>query len=270
MIGRTNAGGRSALDFRVVGGTTQPSSPANKTIWVNTSTEISGWTFASSKPVSPSAGEVWFQTGTSSPAAFNALKENVLTVYPAACEQYVSGSWVKKEAKSYLSGSWVPWYLYLYTAGDVHSDVTGGYEALALKISADYGGNTLTATAPTLTTGGSSMSISLSNGSAGYNKSGSVLTKNKIDLSNYSSLTFKFTKSIGNTSNYATFYVSSSNSTNPVSAAAGEQVLGSSAATSVTLDVSSLSGEYYVGVNVLAGSAGTVTTTVTITEIVLQ
>ena len=264
MIGRTNAGSGAALGFSVVGGTTQPVNPKDKTIWVNTSAEITGWIFSSSQPANPADGTVWIRTGISSSAAFNALAENVLTVYPSSCMQYISGSWAAKEAKSYLSGIWVNWALYLYTPNDVHQDVTGGYEGKAIKCADTYGGYPITGAAPTITYNAENMSVSLTNGSAGYNKSGSVLTMNKIDLTDYDSLTFKFSKSGANS---AIFYVSQSNTAfNP---AASEQVSGSASSTSVTLDVSGLSGEYYVGLNLLAGSSSVVTCTVNITEIVL-
>ena len=51
MVGMTNAGGGSAaLNFKIVGGTTAPSSPSENTIWVNTSTPISDWIFSASQP----------------------------------------------------------------------------------------------------------------------------------------------------------------------------------------------------------------------------
>ena len=37
------AGGVSALNFKIVGGTEQPVDPKENTLWVNTQTEISGW-----------------------------------------------------------------------------------------------------------------------------------------------------------------------------------------------------------------------------------
>lgn len=51
MIGRTNAGGGGGgLNFRVIGGTTQPTSPKENDIWVNTSTNIPQWIMS---PIDP-------------------------------------------------------------------------------------------------------------------------------------------------------------------------------------------------------------------------
>lgn len=50
MIGRTNAAGGAGLNFKVVGGTTNPGNPKENTIWVKTDTRITGWDFSHSAP----------------------------------------------------------------------------------------------------------------------------------------------------------------------------------------------------------------------------
>ena len=128
------------LNFTVVGGTTQPSSPTTNTIWVNTSTSITSWVFSSTQPTSPTSGMVWFQTSTSAATAFNALKTNNITVYPSACKQYVSGAWVGKTAKTYQSSAWKDWTVYIIKNGDC-TNITGGWTATH---SGAYGDGTLT------------------------------------------------------------------------------------------------------------------------------
>lgn len=100
------AGGTDALNFKVVGGTTQPENPKENTVWVNTDTEISGWVFSPEEPAEPSDGLVWIGLGMASRAPFNALKKNGLFVYPLFCKQYVSGAWETKTAYVYKSGTW--------------------------------------------------------------------------------------------------------------------------------------------------------------------
>ena len=72
-------------------------------------------------------GLVWFPTGTSSPGTFNALKKNSILVDPLSAKQCVNSAWVKKEAKLYRSGQWVDLIRYLYAKGDEYSDITGGW-----------------------------------------------------------------------------------------------------------------------------------------------
>lgn len=110
------------IGINVIGGTTRPASPPDKTIWVNTSLSITLYVFSASEPVSPSNGMVWIKTGSSSPVAFNASEENnELWIYPTNCNQYINGSWVSKDAESYLDGVWTQWsiWLFQYGAGQV-------------------------------------------------------------------------------------------------------------------------------------------------------
>lgn len=118
MIGITNAGGGGGgLNFKVVGGTSTPTAPAENTIWVNTAVSITSWVFSATAPTSPAAGMVWFAIGSSSSVAFNATKKNGIWVYPAGCQQYVSGAWVTKTAKTCQSGTWKDWVFWLYKDG---------------------------------------------------------------------------------------------------------------------------------------------------------
>ena len=115
------AGGTDALNFKVVGGTTQPENPKENTIWVNTETDISGWVLSQEEPVEPSGGLVWIGLGTASPAPFNALKKGGLYCFPASCSQYVGGAWVNADAYLWKDGAWVQFgsiIEYLYNQGD--------------------------------------------------------------------------------------------------------------------------------------------------------
>lgn len=51
-------------------------------------------------------GQVWISTGVSGFAEFNALKKNGIWVNPIFAKQYVSGSWVEKNAEIYHNGEW--------------------------------------------------------------------------------------------------------------------------------------------------------------------
>ena len=120
-------GGSGGLNFKVVGGTSEPSSPKENIIWVNTSNTITDWVFSATQP-SAKSGRVWISTGTSSNIEFNALKKNGIQVYPISAKQYVSGAWVYKTAKSYQGGKWVDWWNgELYDYGNEWERKTGGW-----------------------------------------------------------------------------------------------------------------------------------------------
>lgn len=119
--------GSASLNFRVLGGTSAPSSPKENDIWVNTDAEITSWLFSATAPDSPDEGMVWIKTGTTSPVAFNAIKKNGIKIYPLNVAQYISGAWVAQDAKSYNSGEWVNWAydVVFFANGAFNTDVFG-------------------------------------------------------------------------------------------------------------------------------------------------
>lgn len=119
--------GGNQLNFTVVGGTTEPTSPTENMIWVNTSTDITSYIFSATEPEGYAEGMVWISTGTSSPAEFNVLKKNGIQVYPIGAKQYVSGAWVDKTVKSYQDGAWVGWTYYLLKSGEYMNALADGF-----------------------------------------------------------------------------------------------------------------------------------------------
>lgn len=169
MIFNVSGGGGTALNFRVVGGTTAPTNPAENCIWVNTDTPITSWIFSATEPSPAEAGMVWITTGTSSTVEFNALKKNGIQVYPLSVKQYVGGAFVDKTAKSYQEGNWVDWFTYLLNGANTFDSITGGWEVRKHTDGYTIGSATFSNAGATLDT---------ANGQAV-----SIMTKNKIRLS---------------------------------------------------------------------------------------
>ena len=233
MIGRTNAGGGGGgLNFKVVGGTSQPVNPKENTIWVNTDTGISGWVFSAEEPGEHAEGMVWIYTGISSAVDFNALKKNGIQVYPVSAKQYVGGAWVSVTAQTYQDGAWKGWITYLYNTGDEWTDLTGGGVATATKPA----GTGSTAVIPSVTKNTDSITISLYSGYENY-RIGYLATVNSIDLTNYSKLTINVT----NFSINGDICVSDRKTSGFSSAASMKLSVGVN-----VLDISSLNGKYYV------------------------
>lgn len=230
-------GGGANLNFKVVGGTTQPTSPKENTIWVNTDTKISEWVFSATQPSYPYEGMVWFGTGTSSGAEFNALKKNQIHVYPIYAKQYVSGSWVNKTAKTYKSGTWNEWSKTLLPASDILSRlVTGGQ-----PVTPQYSSNVLT--------------LSLTNTTWVYLEE---------DVSAFNTLEIVGNRSAAST----TLDVGILNSSNNL--ASGRTLTSSSQDFTVTCDISALTGKQRIGVKANLNSQTQQTTVVKITSIVLK
>ena len=169
-------GGSNPLNLHVVGGASQPLSPKENTIWVNTSTAITDWVISPVQPAG-SAGMVWIQTGESSSASFNALKKNSLMICPVAVKQYTSsgwgGSWHDMTGKTYTGGKWVDWVRYQYINLDANTwtsqNVTGQGGSISFS--------------------GGSMKVT-KNGSASPNAITRVVayTKSMINMSGYHTL----------------------------------------------------------------------------------
>lgn len=103
----SGAGGGAGLNFRVIGGTEQPTAPRENDIWVNTDTEISTWVFSATEPGNPAPGMVWIEVGAESDVGFNALKKNGIGVYPVWVRQYMDGAFADRYAYIFRSGEWV-------------------------------------------------------------------------------------------------------------------------------------------------------------------
>lgn len=245
IFNMTGGGGGSsaALNFKVVGGTTEPTSLSENMIWVNTDAEITNWFFSAEEPESPTEGMVWFSTGTTSLIEFNALKKNGIMVYPMSTKQYIGGAWVDVTAKTYQNGAWVDTGLYLVQSGVDITSLTGGWQ------DATWGQSVSDWVYPTPTFSDGAMSISYSGSKLGcWGKS----TINGIDLTDIKSIVITCDATAKGNS-YSTsgmnatisMYVAESPSSAP--AARLDIVAKGSESGTLTLDVSSLTGEYYIG-----------------------
>lgn len=115
------------LNFKVVGGETEPENPAENTIWVNTPNEITSWIFSAEEPESPEAGMVWFSLNLLSSVGFSALKESGVYVYPIDTLQYRQSEWSKVPAMVYQDEKWNELRVDLYNSGDERENITGGW-----------------------------------------------------------------------------------------------------------------------------------------------
>lgn len=231
-------GGANPLNFKVVGGTSAPANPKENTIWVNTSVAVKAWGFVSQKPTLAGAeGAVYFVAETSTnnkTADFNALKKNSIWLNPIEAWQYVSGAWVSKTAKTYQNGKWVDWinYEYLYKDGNQYSNITGGWGYNNGKLYANLG-----------------TEISWSATSSNTLDS-AVYTKNKIDLSSKTRLIVEKVNlqklSHLSSAGYVDIGVVSAVGTTTPTFSSKKTVSTVGLHENVELDISSLSGSYYV------------------------
>ncbi len=107
IVERAIPAGGAALNFNVVGGTTEPANPKENTIWINTDAEITDWAFGTTAPDYLPDNGVWIKTAVAGRVAFNALRKNAIEVRPIGASYYQNGEWTAANAKIYQNGAWV-------------------------------------------------------------------------------------------------------------------------------------------------------------------
>lgn len=231
-----NMVGGSALNFRILGGVSAPGSPKENTIWVNTSYEITAWALSPEAPEVPVEGMVWIETGALSSAPANALKKNVIQVFPVMARQYVGGTWSARAAQIYSGGEWLTLELLL---------VQGGKTLYPLKAVGKARNSMYSAVWSSVSVTPGDTAVTVRGNSSGYG----IAYFEGIDLSRYDTLTIEGTFTFNGSDPYM-LVVWSELGTYYTDNVVLSTDLGS---TGATLDVSDLSGEYVVGIT----SAGT-------------
>lgn len=229
------SGGSAGLNFKIIGATSMPSNPKENDIWVNTSDKITDWVFSVTQPTS-ATGRVWISVGTSSIVEFNALKKNGIQVYPISVKQYTNGAWKDVTAKSYQNGKWRDWWDGSVIYGDnKYTEIVGEWKTIL----GDTGQVTWGTDGVTLTYTGN------------VGRHASIYGKNPIDVTSYKTLRATVTKAVGTTANNIigvrkspttstsiTDYASGYAAYATVPASDNEQI--------INIDISNLSGDYYV------------------------
>ena len=214
--------------------------PIENTIWVNTDEEITGWMFDSSAPLDIEQGCVYISTGSSSPAMFNALKENCIMIYPLSAQQWDGTAWVNREVKIYQNGSWNDFAMFIVQNG-VISDI-------------GFNGRCRNNSAMTITSNNGYVTVS-TNGST----TNGVATPAAIDVTNYSTLTLVC--NIINAASYIAIGLSTALNASSESSTLSNQVVKKTSTTTgeqtLVCDISGYTGKYYPSIVLNCGSAGT-------------
>lgn len=208
---------------------------------------------------------VWIKTSATSTIPFNALKKNGIQVYPIFAKQYINNAWVDVEIKSYQNSAWVDTGIYLVHSGVDITSLTGGWQDTAW-------GQAVTLSYPEIIFGSGIMSISMSAKNPAF--TWGKATKNAIDLTDITSIAITCDASATGTyttsghGSYINIMVAKTPST---AATATLQIVSfDSKSGTFTLDVSSLIGEYYIGLFGFCYAAGTGSTSISISDFELK
>lgn len=162
-------------------------------------------------------GAVWIMTGGAGAAAFNALKKNVIQICPISAKQYVSGAWVDLTAQIYQRGAWVDWWNgALYENGKQYTDITGAWIECEADVSITF----------------NELSIDFEDDYGTTNRA-ALYTANMIDVTAFSGLAIE-----GSDLEYISIGITETNNSPVPSFVASSET--------TELDLSSVSGSYYV------------------------
>lgn len=182
---------------------------------------------ATSYVVGDASGQIWVKTYPQSTVLLDAVKgKNGIAIQPGSLYEYTTNEgWVARDAQVYQYGAWKsleePWDGYYFKNGEQYTDITGGWTTAGYD-------NLGTATA------GSTIVVSASGG-----ETARIGTANSVDLTNVKKLWFD---SPNGSNGYSSGYLCVTSSKSSSSFAAYVAVNAGRG----SLDVSSLSGKYYI------------------------
>lgn len=249
MVFNISGGGGQTLNFKMVGALTQPDSATENTIWVKTDVAINAWSIAEDAPSEPAGGMVWVKARSDGSVSFNTLRKNAIIVFLSSAQQYIGGQWKNVEAHAYIGGTWVQFSwtrVSLYNNGVWNTSLTGEWIAQGKLLSSKSN----PALTPHVTKNADNFNVYYNSSDNG---SGIYYASKKINLTNFKTLHFE-----GNMSYYSDSYETVglnvwTNIGNTVVQNRSAALLGNAFASGVrALDVSALTGDYYIGFNVYA------------------
>lgn len=218
-------GGGSPLNFQVVG-KDKPANPKANTIWIGSDKDVTGWAFANEEPEGFSEGMVLLGTGSESNVPLRVLSNQNIMLYPLWAKQKIAGVLTDVVAQSYVDGAWVDWFDgTLFDNGSKNEGITGGWitnleSGIYTPVTDDVLEGTATA--------------NLSFGTEYW-------TKNMVDLIRFGSLNVTFTGLISK----AMILISKVRTDDSSSWA---KYLSVTSAGTAVIDLSDVSGEYYIGI----------------------
>lgn len=247
--GTGNLGGGVALNFEVVAYASEEALlaavPAENTIGVITTTDISGWAMGDYPDPNweMSEGFLYINIKASSYGSsdldFGLLKKgNEICIAPISAKQYVSGTYVDVTCKSYQNGAWADWWNgELYTPGNTYDSITGGWDYI------------LNGTGGVEFREDGILFDCYSYLSTNKSTTGILYTKKAINLNNHSKLVVELEiLKAGSLSNAVQIMVNAPTSSTDATSVASVELPKVNGASTLEIDLSSINGSYYIAI----------------------
>lgn len=216
--------GSAGTGLTIVSGLTEPVKPKENMIWVKSDKAGKKYVFAEAAPEAPAEGLIWF----------SATGDGIIT----QANVYADGAWNRVDAYMYLSGAWVhiaSAIVYLYNKGDMCNAVTGGWEAVQWYINSGA-----TGAVPGLTNSDSGLDVRYTG------KDGLVDTRASVNLDKIRKVCAVISGNVSNNSSLAVATKGGAIGV-PTNCKASKTLFNGT----VELDVSALSGNYFVAFRVM-------------------
>lgn len=242
---------KSNLNFHVYTADSLPDTGNENDICVISDVSMKNWIMSPDTPngAPRNDGDIWIRYSAAGDT-LNILKNNTMRICISSLKQYIGGEWVDQTAKRYQNGEWVDLrgIIYLYKNGNAFDDITGGLEALAIS------GSFWKSSDVTFDSDRIIFNSTPNTACVSY-----ATTKKKIDLTNRNSIVLN-SLSFTATGQYAKGKLGvTSTKTDYTSLhdnAVAFKEFGTGTTGEVILDISSLSGEYYVAFGISSESSG--------------
>ena len=239
MIFNISGGGGQALNFRIVGGLARPSTPRENTIWIKTDVAIGEWFISPKAPGKPAGGMVWVKSGGSS-TKINALKKEEISIALSSAQQYIGGQWKNMEAYAYIGGKWVQFSNKKYVVFEAGKGLSAGLTGFS---NATYNSDKIVAKNPLY---------------AGPGNGDSVISKEKIDVTQYNTATFSgincgFSGNGNANSSHISAFVGGASTTIGSTTTSGSATLASNK--TITVDISNVTGPVEFGFKTYSSAA---------------
>lgn len=113
-------GAQPGINIKIVGGTIQPSTATDNTIWVNTDANVSGCIISPTKPQDITTGMVWLESANAGSEVYIGNSSKVL-LHISGCYLYKESVWTPVDGMLYSSESWkaIDTTTYLIKNGDM-------------------------------------------------------------------------------------------------------------------------------------------------------
>ena len=241
------------LELRVVGSLIQPTDARENDIWVQTDAMTDWWI----GPTEPEAREglVWIRTGSGG-TALQVLVRHAMVILPTRAKLCSGGAWTEVEMRTYSGGAW---------QGGARELISEAFRAQTVD---DAAYSLPTEADPRLTASATYVNST---------KQGHCLveTQEAFDLTGVSTVVFTVDQAtvLGNKTYKLRFYVADAQQTNTwgeFSPTVMVEVQESLTQARVELDVSALSGSFYVGLFVRGSYSPTGTQSCTVSSILLE